>query len=187
MENLQNAGNGIKMMFIASVGAVICTVLGYIPGINFLAALAAIGFGIASLVGLYNAGKDISGCRTAFGLTIANMVVSIIKNGVGDVVGSVIITIIGAILSVMTSYYVCTSIAETLEYMDVPVVARNGYTVWKINLACYIILICVVILILISGSASIALIGGVAVTILSLIASILYMVFLYQSYQEFGA
>jgi len=80
MGNYQNAGAGLKKMFIASLGAVICTVLMIIPLINIIAAIAAIVFAVLSIVGLYGAGKDIEGCKTAFIITIINLVVSVLGN-----------------------------------------------------------------------------------------------------------
>ena len=66
MQDLQNAGSGLKKMFIASIGAVVCTVLLIIPIVNILAMIGALVFAIISLVGLNEAGKDIEGCKTAF-------------------------------------------------------------------------------------------------------------------------
>lgn len=57
MGNYQNAGAGLKKMFIAEIGAIICTVLMIIPIINIFAAIALLVFGIISLVGLYGAGR----------------------------------------------------------------------------------------------------------------------------------
>ncbi len=42
MENYPNAGAGLKKMFIASAGAIVCAVLAFVPLINILAAIAAL-------------------------------------------------------------------------------------------------------------------------------------------------
>lgn len=65
-------------MYIASVGAMICTVVMFFPIINLFAAIGSLVFGIVSLVGLYQAGKYIKGCQTAFILTLVNFVVQIV-------------------------------------------------------------------------------------------------------------
>lgn len=187
MENLQNAGAGLKKMFIASIGAIICSVLLFIPIINILAAIGALVFGILSLVGLYTAGKDIAGCKTAFTITIINLVVSILGNIFKTGILGSIVTIAGYVLSLLSVYYVCTSVAEVMNSINAGDVAQKGYTVWKINLVCYIVDIVIAVLALIPVLNVIAGVAAIIVAIVSLVASILYMVFLNQSYKALGA
>lgn len=188
MGNLQNAGAGLKKMFIASVGAVVCTVLAIIPIVNILAAIGAIVFMVMSMIGLYQAGKDIEGCKTAFTLTIVNLILSIVgalfKNGF---MGT-IITIAGYVLSFMVTYLVCTSVAGVLKQIGAISAAQKGETAWKVNAVCYVILILVSIVawIPILGWLT-GILGGIAVLVLSLIAGILYMMFLSQSSKALGA
>ena len=79
MGNYQNASGGLKKMYIAELGAIVCAVLSIIPLVNVIAAIAAIVFMVLSIVGLYCAGKDIPGCQKAFMVTIISLVVSVFK------------------------------------------------------------------------------------------------------------
>lgn len=189
MENYQNAGQGLKQMFIAALGAVICTVLAIIPLINILAGIGALVFLIISLVGLNNAGKDIAGCKTAFTITIVNLIVSILGGvlSFGSATISSVITIVGYVLSLVSTYYVCTSVAKVMEQVGAGEVAQKGYTVWKINLVCYIVMIVVAVLAMIPALAAVAVVMSIVVAIIALIAEILYMIFLNQSYKALGA
>ena len=117
MGNLQNAGAGIRKMFIASVGTIICTVLVIIPIVNIIAAIGAFVFAILSMVGLYGAGKDIEGCKKAFSLTIANIIVSIVGSFFKAGFLSVIVAIAGYVLSFLVVYLVCTSVAEVMNQL----------------------------------------------------------------------
>ena len=187
MGNYQNAGAGLKKMFIASVGAIICTVLMIIPIVNILAAIGAIVFGIMSMVGLDGAGKDIAGCKTAFTITIVNLVVSVLGAFLKIGVLGTIITIVGEVLSLLVVYYVCTSVSEALTGIGAAEAAQKGLTVWKMNLVCYIIMIVVEVLALIPFINIIAAVVRVITAIVQIVASILYMIFLNKSYQAFGA
>lgn len=187
MGNYQNAGAGLKKMFIASLGAVICTVLMIIPLINIIAAIAAIVFAVLSIVGLYGAGKDIEGCKTAFIITIINLVVSVLGNVFSSGVFHLLLSLAGYVLSFLSTYYVCTSVAGVMNQVGAAEVAQKGITVWKINLVCDIVLVVVAILLYIPGVSLIASIATIVIAIVQLVASILYMIFLNQSYKALGA
>lgn len=44
MGSLQNAGDGLKKMYIAQVGTVVCSAIAMIPVVNVLAAIGGIYF-----------------------------------------------------------------------------------------------------------------------------------------------
>ena len=180
MQDLQNAGSGLKKMFIASVGAVVCTVLLIIPIVNILAMFGALIFSIISLVGLNEAGKDIEGCKTAFLLTIVNVVINILKNIFGSGFLGVLLAIAGYIVGFLIVYFVCKSVADVLEQSD-PDVAKTGHMVWKINLVCYAAALVIAVLALIPVLNILAAAASIIIAIVALVASILYMIFLYKS------
>lgn len=187
MENLQNAGAGLKKMFIASVGAVVCAVLVIIPIVNIIAAIGAFVFAILSMVGLYGAGKDIEGCKKAFSLTIANIIVSVIGAFFKSGILSALVAIVGYVLSFLVVYLVCTSVSEVMNQIGAAEVAKKGETVWKINAGCYGVLVLVAILGQIPVLSVIAGVAAIIVAIISLVASILYMIFLNKSSQALNA
>ena len=170
MGNYQNAGAGLKKMFIAEIGAIICTVLMIIPIINIFAAIALLVFGIISLVGLYGAGKDIAGCKTAFILTIVQLIVSFISGLIKTGVLHTVFNVANYVFGLLIIYFVCTSVAEVMNQVGAADISNKGLTVWKINLVCYIILIVSII-----------------TSIVSIVADIIYMIFLNQAYKALGA
>ncbi len=182
MGNYENAGAGIKKMYIASMGSLICVVLLIIPVLNILAAIAALVFMVMSMIGLNQAGKDIDGCRTAFGLTIVSLVLSVISVLFQSGAMHVIIQIAGYVIGFMIAYLACTSISEVMIRIGDVDAAHSGEIAWKVNAVCYAALILIVIAMMFSvfGIAS-----GVAGALISLIPSVVsevfYMLFLGKS------
>ena len=175
------ASKGLKKMFIAQIGGTVCIVLAVIPLIGIVAAIAALVFSILSIVGLYEAGKNVDGCKTAFMITIANLVLSMVSNFAGAGILGSILSIAGLVLQFLVVYFVCTSVAETLRKTGSEEVAKNGDLVWKINLVCYLANIVISILALIPILNVLALVGSVILVIAQLVAAILYLIFLYKS------
>ena len=66
-------------------------------------------------------------------------------------------------------------------------VARQGTMVWRINLVCYVVGIVFNVVAWIPVLNVLAGIAGIVIGIASLVAGILYMIFLYRSYQALGA
>lgn len=185
MNNYVNAGTGLKKVYIAEVGTLVCTILAFIPIINILAAVAALVFVVISLVGLYQAGKDIPGCKTAFILTIVSSVCSLLGYFGGII--STLISIVTTVLSFLVMYYVCTSVAEVMNSIQQPDIAQRGQTVWKISLGCSIASVVFQLLVLIPGFAIIATIASVVVAIISIVNVVLFMLFLGKSSAALGA
>lgn len=189
MENYQNTGSGLKKMFIAEIGAIICAVVMLIPVLGtIVGGIGAIVFAVISMVGLYSAGKDIEGCKKAFTLTIVNIVLSILGTLLSSVaVLSMIISLASTVVSFLIVYLVCTSVGEVLKVNNYADVAGKGELVWKINLVCSAVSIVVTILAEIPVLAILAGVVSMIAGIAALVAGILYMIFLYKSYQAFGA
>lgn len=188
MNNYLNAGGGLKKMFIAQVGAIICLVLAYIPIINIIAAIGAIVFAVISMVGLYNAGKDIDGCMTAFYVTIISLVLRIVAIPFsGNSFLSTIFGIANSVCSFLAVFFVCTSVAAVLKEVGAADTAAKGESVWKINLGCYAASIIISILSVIPVLNVIAGIAAIVLAIVSIVAGVIYIIFLYKSYQAFGA
>lgn len=184
MQCYENAASGLKKMFVAEIGAIICTIIAIIPILGILGTIGTLVFLIISLIGLNSAGKDIEGCKTAFTLTIVQLIVSVIAGLFGSGFFGIILRIVNDILALLIVRAVCLSVAEVMEMQRHPEIAGKGRTVWKINIVCYVIAIIfsVVSLIPLLGIV-IAAIGGLITAILSLVASIMYMIFLNNSYK----
>ena len=181
MENLQEAKAGLKKMFIAQVGSVACVVLMLIPIVNLIAALATLVFLVLSIVGLYQAGKDIEGCKTAFMLTIANLVVNVLKTVFGAGILGIILNLAQIVIALSSIYFVCTSVSEVMTKIGSSDVAKTGHTVWMINLICSAATAVITVLAVIPVLNVIAGFAGYIVALVSLVGSVLYMLFLYKS------
>lgn len=188
MNQFPNAGDGLKKMFIASLGAIICSVCAIIPLINLIAALAAIVFLVISLIGLNSLGKDIEDCKKAFILTIVRMVVSFFASLLSKVaVVGALLDIADSVIALLVVYFVCIPVSKVLSQIGAADAANLGQTVWKLNLVCYVIAIVAGILAVIPALAALVLVISIAVLIAGLVGLIMYTVFLYKSYQAFGA
>ena len=86
--NYANAGAGLRKLFIAQIGSVVCNVLLVIPLINLAGAIGALVFLILSLIGLNEAGKDIDGCKKAFQITIEQLALTVISREAGSLIRS---------------------------------------------------------------------------------------------------
>lgn len=183
MNKYQNAGAGLKMMFIAAIGAIICSVVMIIPILGtIVGGIGALVFAIISLVGLNKAGADIDGCKKAFMLSIVKIVLNVLIAFLGKVlVLGTILTLLGYVVDFLIVYLVCTSVAAVMREIGQDSVASNGETVYKINLVCYAVSIVGGILALIPALAIIVGIVSVVVGIAAIVAEILYMIFLYKS------
>lgn len=188
MNQFPNAGDGLKKMFIASLGAIICGVCAIIPLINLIAALAAIVFLVISLIGLNNLGKDIEDCKKAFILTIVQIVVSFLASLLAKVVVvGALLSIAESIIALLVVYFVCIPVSKVLSQIGATDAASLGETAWKLNLVCYAVAIVAGILSMISALAGVVLVISIVVLIVGLVGQIIYMIFLYKSYTAFGA
>ena len=184
MYGYENAASGLKKMFTAQVGAIICAVLLVVPFIGAIGLIGVFVFAILSLIGLNSAGKDIEGCKTAFTLTIVQLVVRVIANLFGTGFLATLFSVADDIFALLIVRAVCLSVAEVMDQVNQRVVADKGRSVWKINLGCYVanIVLTVLGVIPLLGTA-VAAVGGFVTTLLSLLAGIMYIMFLSSSYK----
>jgi len=186
MEKYQNAASGLKMLFIAQIGVIICTVLAYIPVVNLLAGIGAIVFLVLNLMSLYRAGKDIEGCNKAFLLSVVSLILSILKLIPVSILQS-LLSLAVSVISFLIVYLVCTSVAEVMKEFGAEDIASTGNTVWKINLICYAAAIVISILSLIPFINVIAGVFNIVVGIVNIVAMVMYIMFIYKSSQKLGA
>lgn len=189
MQQYPNTGDGLKKMFIAAIGTIICGVVAIIPVIGaIIGGIGAIVFMVISLIGLNSVSKDIPACKMAFILTIVNLVVSALETILSQVsILSSILSIGSSILSLLVVYYVCIPVSGELNKIGASDVANSGQNVWKWNLVCYILVIVFTVIALIPVIGVIGTIGVAITAILSLVAEILYLIFINKSYHAFGA
>lgn len=73
MKNYASAGKGLWKLFISYVGVLVCQIVSIIPVIDLIAAVGSVAFTVVGLIGLFQAGKDILGCKIAFILEIVQL------------------------------------------------------------------------------------------------------------------
>lgn len=195
MSNYPKAGKGLKNMFIAIVGAIICQALLVIPFpfVNSIAMIAAMVFTILNLMGLWTVGEDIAECKKAFWFTILSWVVNSIANTANNlsatgisVIGT-LFSIAGSALSLAVTYYVCISAASVLRSFGAEEAAASGDSAWKIALWTTIASIVASVLCLIPILNIIGALLAVIAKIAALVGMVFYMIFLNKAYKAFGA
>lgn len=188
MENLQNARQGLGKMFIASAGAMVSTVLLMIvPSTVILTLPVSLVSGIFSIVGLYQTGKDIKGCRNAFIIAIVYVAVRFFGAFLKSSFNNAIVTIVEYVFSFLSVYLVCTSVSEVMNQIGAAKVAKKGEIAWKIYAGYYGELMIATILALILSSAAIVTFMYFINLLLLLTASVFYMIFLNKSSRALGA
>lgn len=161
----------LKWIFIAEILSIIGNfVLGGILGI--------IAF-VLNLLALYGAGKLEKGYNTAFVLSIVGIVLSVLSL-INSVALSTIVSVVSTVVNLAILYFVITTTCKLLEAQGANDIAQKGVTVWKINLICAVAAVVLILLCLIS--LALAAILSVVAGIVALVGGILYLIFLYKSY-----
>ena len=179
MKSYPMASDGLKLMFYGEIVTIIGSVLSLVPIVGVI--LRIVGPVLAAY-GLFKAAGDDEGYRTAFYLTIAQVVVNLIsaffKNG--GIVKS-LLSIVSTIVGLAIVYYVCTTTANLLHAVGQEQQSAKGRTVWLIYLICALVSVVVQILAIIPILNILAAAIGVIMLIAQLVGYILYLIFLYKS------
>lgn len=205
--NLSLAARGLKQMFLSQILAIIglvCTVIAGIAAIGMAgaaltgsvsgtvgAAGAAGLFGIAAgvlsilslifqLLGLNKAGHAHEGFKSAFTLSIINLVLSVIKTFVPGVFGT-ILNVVSIVLGFLVVSHVCTSAGELLRGVGDENEANRGATVRTIYMVCAAVNVVCALLGLINALSGIASVLSGLSSIVGLVGLIIYMIFLKKS------
>ena len=184
-----NAAAGLKSMYQARLIALIAIVLVIVPIVQVFAAAALLIAGFLALIGLYQCRKDDAGYRTAFALTIAQLVLDLIQAFLPEPYNSILSVVVNAI-SLAVLYYVCITTNRLLKDIgaDEKLIDR-GIVVWKLNLVCTVIVIVCQLLGLIPGDISTVIAGFIAIFALvaQIVGMILYLLYLRNAYRTLQA
>lgn len=178
-ESYAIAGKGLKNMFTGQIIA-----LAAIP-VMILSPLISIilimGGGIISIVGLCQAMPAHENYRKAVIMLVAGVVLSVVANlAAGSPVGT-FFGAVGDVVSLLQIYFVCTATSILLRELGYEREAASGDLVWKLNAACYLVIIAASVVALVS-----TLLGGIVAIVTGIVgiaASIIYIVFLNKSYK----
>lgn len=176
MDNYQDAGKGLKKMFIATIGMMSCALLILVPVINIFALIAVIVFLIVNAYGTYQVGKDIPGVRTAFYLQMVALVLTVFSNFIG------LFDVVETILSMVAMWLIFSSISKVMEEHGKEELAEKGKRAMWINLACSIYALVSDYLLSIQGGWALLILS----LILPIIAFVLQIKFYKESAEQFG-
>lgn len=180
MRKYPNAADGLKLMFYAQIIVIVGAVLSLVP---VLGSVIVIVGSIVSLVGLYKTQADDSGYQMAFYVTIASIVVGVIKNFAGNGIFGSLVGIVNTVLNLAIIYYVCTTTSNLLHSVGNEALANRGITVWKIYLVVTIIAVVCSVVAYIPVLNIIASVVVLVAAIVTLVGYILYLMFLNGSYK----
>lgn len=184
-----NAAAGLKSMYQARLIALIALVLLIVPIVQIFAVAALLVAGFLALIGLYQCRKDDAGYRTAFMLTIVQLVLDLARTFLPEPYNSILSIVVDAVgLAIL--YYVCITTNRLLQEVgaDEKLIDR-GVVVWKLNLVCTVIVIVCQLLGLIPGDISTVIAGFVAIIALvaQIVGMILYLLYLRNAYRTLQA
>ena len=190
MNQYQVASDGLKKMFTAQVGSIVCTLISLIPIIGKIAGIGSLVFLVISLVGLNQAGKQIAGCKKAFSIQIGVLIASVVGAVLTLLVAfvgvlfSAVLDIVFAVLNFIAVYYICTSVSEVLTQMGDTESAKAGDTAWKVMLVCQIV---AVFAALISFIPILSFVVSLISTLVGVVGAIFYVIFLNKSSTRLSA
>lgn len=140
MQNITNTRLNLRKMFNMQIGLLICTILNLFPFISGIAAIATLIMSVIYLIALYNVGKDISGCHTAFVLNIVTIILNVFSAVTSSLaVFPIVFSILAGISSIGSIYFICTSLSEFLNVHSFSDEARFGSITWIVYIVCSII------------------------------------------------
>lgn len=173
--------NGMKMLFIAQIGAICCGAIAVTPYIGTaLGTIGALVFAVISMIGLWSIGQEVPACKTAFFLEIVSAVLSLLS--LVPILGK-LCELADVIVSFIIVYLICSSLASVIRDVGAPDDAAFGDLVWKLELVCSIFSFIATILSWIPVINVIAAILLLPASLFIFVVGILYIIFLYKGYK----
>ena len=176
MKSYPMAADGLKLMFYGEIISLIGIFLSLVSVVGVI--LCIVG-PVLTAYGLFKAAGDDEGYRTAFYLTIAEVVVNLISAFFKS--GGIVKSLLSIVVGLAIVYYVCTTTANLLHAVGQEQQSAKGRTVWLIYLICALVSVVVQILAIVPILNILAAAIGIIMLIVQLVGYILYLVFLYKS------
>ena len=148
--------------------------------LSFLLAILGIAALLMNLLALFSAGRRDRGYMTAFFLSIISIVVVVVGAIFQKVeVISSLFNILTLAINLGVLYFVVKTTNGQLTEIGASEVVEKSYAVWKLNLICTVAAMVLTVLQMIVPALARTL--AIAVTIVEIVAAILYMIYLYKS------
>lgn len=174
-ERFPTAGNGLRLMFIGQIVAIISA---FIPVVGALGILAG---GVLSLVGVVKAMPAHEGYRNAIVAMAANVVISFLGNFWTDGALGGLVNIAGILAAFLATYFVCTASGALLAEKGDAVQADRAGLIWKLYAVSTVVSVLCVLVSWIPLVNVLAAVAAVVMSIVELVTGVLYVVFLYSA------
>jgi hypothetical protein len=180
------ANKGLRMFFFSEIGKCICLVLIMFRPFTILAALVSIVLEIIQLVGLYIAGSDIDDYKLSFFLIFAYLGIMWAATASSSVpLLTLFFSTLGYIVSFYAYYNICVATKQARIYLGGDKEELNNQTSLLIKLQ-IADKFGAILLAILSEIGFYSLTVSLIFIVIGFIAAILFLRFIYQSFQTFG-
>lgn len=176
-ETRRIAGRGLMLVFTGQI----VSFFSFIPFIGILALVAG---ALLSLYGFYTMSKTTAEYQNAFIFTLVGMAIGLFASFFSNGFMGTVFSILKDIVNFLVVYYVCSSTSHLLEGMGLGIAyaqADRGRTIWTLYAVCMGISIACRLLSYIPVVNILAALISIAGAVVQLVASILYLIFLWNS------
>ena len=184
MRNYPNAGDGLRKIYLAAIGSIVCSFIMIVPMVEFVGAIGVIVCSVITLIGFYQAGKDIEGCKAAFILQIIALIVNIL-----DTFTSLpaFMSFVSEILPVVAICLMCWSVSNVLKEIGADKIAKQGMVAMITYIGCRVVSIvlqmCILIIIAYDGLGLYLLLT----LVIAIVELFFYLRFLKNAAEQFGS
>lgn len=184
MVKYPNVASGIKKVFLAKIIGVIGVPLAFIPGIGALLLMTCtVVATIFNVWGILEASKDHNGYQTALVFTVADLIFSIVDTFIDNNAISSVLSFAGNVMNIAVLYYICKSTGDLLRDVKNYGLANKGDHVWNVNKTCLIVMAVCLVVAFIPILNILAAFTTLVVLVVTIYASVVYLIYLYQSGQ----
>lgn len=171
------AGKGLQYVFWGVIAILAGTVLAFVPLVGLVLLVAGM---VCEIYGYLTAAKSDTGYMNAVFCLGGNVVVTILGGIVGPGLLGSLLDVVSGILSLAVVYFMCQTTGRLLEE-GYPDLAFRAAMLWKLYLACTVVGVVCAVLGVIPLIGFLAGILGWVVSLVKLVAEVLYLIFLYQA------
>lgn len=184
MSNYPNAGDGLRKIYLAAIGAIVCSIIMVVPFVAIIGSIGAIVCSVITLIGFYQAGKDIEGCKIAFALQICSIAINLI--GI-FVEWPGILDIIAEFVPMIAVCLMLWSVSQVMKDLGAEKVAKQGMVAMFVYIGCEVaafILSVFALAVMLSGGLILYLILLIGIAVVELV---FYLKFLKNSAEQLGS
>ena len=133
--------------------------------------------------GILEASKDHNGYQTALVFTVADLIFSIVDTFIDNTAISSVLSFAGNVMNIAVLYYICKSTGDLLRDVKNYGLANKGDHVWNVNKTCLIVMAVCLVVAFIPILNILAAFTTLVVLVVTIYASVVYLIYLYQSGQ----